>query len=471
MHKLLLMLIIVSTAASLSAKNLRFLQTVQPYNYELLDVEIDGDLMIVPAGLGGAEIYDISDPRNPEPRGNMALRGCNWDRSYNWDIGDGFAIGTARDCGFGVFDITDPELPRLFALHHPDADFIADPISSRKASMEDVEIVGDVAIFAAHFSGLVFYDMSNRSNPKYMTHVRIDNAWSLTVNDGIAYVANGESGISIVSFRNVNTPHVLSEAQTSGAARDIQYKDGLVFVAVGTAGVDVFDVSNSSNPVLLDNYKTTGFNSRVAVHLPYISASSWDQVHVLKWDGARLKLHGYKDTGGRVMAVGSPGGAIVYSAEWEVMRVFEVDEIVEPDIDVSTRRLDYGEVDIGDTKVLTIEIENSGGAALEIVDIAFTYDDFSVAEPAFTILANTKKKINVTYTAQNSTVGGSMILFTNDPDEAQVFVRMLGNNAAEVQEGDVARIFELPVIANGSGTISLEDLRGRVVVLAMFASW
>ena len=471
MNKLHFLTFIIIFAGTLSAKNLRFVQTVQPFNYELIDVEIDGDLMIIPAGLGGAEIYDISDPRNPEARGNMALRGCSYDRSYNWDIGDGFAIGTARDCGFGVFDITDPDRPQMRALHNPNNDYAADGAAGEQASMEDVEIVGDIAIFAAHFSGLVFYDMSSISSPKYITRLRTDNAWSLAVHDGIAYVADGEAGLVVVSFKNPNTPLKIGEAKTNGAARDIQYKDGLVFVAVGAGGVDVFDVSTPSNPVLLDNFKTSGFNSRVAVHLPYVSASSWDRLHVLKWDSSELSLHGYKNTGGRVMAVGSPGGNIVYSAEWEVMRVFEIADIAEPDIDIAVRALDFGQVDVGDVKELTIDIENNGAAALQIFDTAFTFDDFSVDEPAFTVFAHSKKTINVSYTPQSSTVGGNMIFFTNDPDEERVHVRMSGNNAGEVQEGDDAVTFELPVISNGSGTISLEELRGRVVVLAMFASW
>ncbi len=463
--------LLLAFVALLPAKNLKFIQTVDPFNYELIDVEIDGDLMIVPAGLGGAEIYDISDPRNPTPLGNMELRGCAWDRSYNWDVGGRYAVGTGCDCGFGIFDIIDPNRPLLVKLYDPNDDFDADPLSNRKASMEDVEIVDDVAIFAAHFAGLVFYDISNPGAPKYLNRIRTNNAWSLTVHEGVAYVADGDAGIVSISIKDKKAPFVLGSAATGGTARDIRYNDGLLFVAVGTAGVDVFDVSNPSEPTLLDNFPTGGFTSRVAVHLPYISASSWDRLHVLKWDGARLNLYGYKNTGGRVMAVGSPGGDIVYSAEWEVMRVFQITEIAEPDIDVSTRMLDFGRVEVGTNKTLALDVENNGGSDLHIRDIAFAHDDFTTMTTDLTLPPYSKKTLNVIYTPSGNPVAGSMILFTDDPDEEHIFIRMAGNNGGEVQEGEPAPNFELPIIANGSGTLSLEELRGRVVVLALFASW
>ena len=471
MRKIPLFILICSLAGFLPAKNLRFVQTINPFNYELIDVEIDGNLMIVPAGLGGAEIYDISDPLNPATRGNMELRGCAWDRSYNWDIGGAYAVGTARDCGFGVFDISNPDFPKLATVHDANDDVLPNTIAVRKVSLEDVEIVDDVAIFAAHGAGLIFYDLANAAFPKYLNNVSTDNAWSLAVDDGIVYVADGEFGIAVVSIKNINTPHLLGRAQTSGTARDIRFKDGLVFVAVGNAGVDVFDVGNPSNPVFLADYKTSGFTSRVAVHLPYVSASSWNQLNVLKWENSQLSLYGYKNTGGRVMAVGSPGGDIVYSAEWEEMHIFKVGEIAEADIDVSTRILDYGQVAIGETKTLPIKMENNGDSELQVLDTAFTYDEFSVDSPSFTLAPHSKKTIDVLYAPQRTFVSGSMIFFTNDPDEEQIFVRTLGNNADEVQEGEDAPGFDVKVIANGSGRINLEDLRGRVVVLAMFASW
>lgn len=462
------LLFVFFLAFALEARNLTFVRTINPINYELIDVEVDGDWMIIPAGLGGAELYDLSDPRQPKSVGSMDLRRCRWGRSYNWDIEGTLAIGTARECGFAVYDISTPSDPTL--LEHRVADNDFDGVG-REVSLEDVEIVGNLAIFAAHGSGLVFYDISVPSSPRFIRYFETQNAWSLAVHDNFVFVADGEDGIKIIRIDNPLSPQLRGSAPTSGAAQDIQYRDGELFVAVGTAGVDVFDVSSPANPTLLANYETSGFTSRVAVHNDLVSLSSWDQLHVLRWQKPNLELVGYKNTGGRLMAVGSPGGNIIYAAEWEELHVYEFGPVESSDIDASTRVLDFGEVAFDEQATLQLTLENNGDSPLQVQDIAFTYDDFDTPSKSFTIAPHSEKTIDVIYTPTRLFVGGNMIVFSNDPDEPQIYIETRGNNSDEVQPGDIADNFELPVLVNGSGTLSLEELRGRVVVLAIFASW
>ena len=57
-------------ASSLPGKNLRLLQEIDPSNHELLDIGSSKDLAIIAGGLGGTAIYDISNPKNPNPFNN-----------------------------------------------------------------------------------------------------------------------------------------------------------------------------------------------------------------------------------------------------------------------------------------------------------------------------------------------------------------------------------------------------------------
>ena len=57
--------LIVAGSVMLNGKNLTILETIDPSNHELLDVEISGNYMIIPGGLGGASVFDVSDPVNP----------------------------------------------------------------------------------------------------------------------------------------------------------------------------------------------------------------------------------------------------------------------------------------------------------------------------------------------------------------------------------------------------------------------
>jgi len=82
----------------------------------------------------------------------------------------------------------------------------------------------------------------------------------------------------------------------------------------------------------------------------------------------------------------------------------------------------------------------------------------------------TSKKVDVTYNAINNSAGGVLEIVSNDPDEGTVHVVLKGNNFG-VDIGVPAPDFDLPYIANGSGSLHLQDLVGKVVVLAFFASW
>ena len=49
------------------AKNLTLENRFNPPARELMDVEIIGDIMIIPGNLDGYDFYDISNPTNPTP--------------------------------------------------------------------------------------------------------------------------------------------------------------------------------------------------------------------------------------------------------------------------------------------------------------------------------------------------------------------------------------------------------------------
>ena len=466
------MLSILILLSSLAAKNLKILKTVSPFNYEQIDVEIDGNRMIIPAGLGGAEIYDISDPKNPQSIGNIELFNCRWGRTYNWDLFKDYAIGTARECGFAIYNIANPARPQLLAFRNANDDFDPTPGRQGGASLEDVEVHKNTAIFAAHAAGLVFYDIDPLSSPIYLGHLKTTNAWSLAIDatNDFAFVADGDGGIKVINIRNPKNPSQIGSAPTSGTARDIRIHNNYLFVAVGAAGIDVFDIGSPSMPRLVDNFPTTGFTSRVAVHGDLVSLSSWDRLHVLRFQNDQLELVGYKNTGGRLMAVGTAGGKIIYGAEWEALRVYEYGEINAPDIDLSSRALDF-KAQIGASETLPLTIENNGGEPLNIPGMAFSDDDYTTPQTTLTIAPRNSKTIDITYTPTRSSAAGNVLFFTNDPDEEELYAQLRGNNACDVQEGDVAPGFNLPVIANGSGLVSLDELQGRVVVLAIFASW
>ena len=471
----LFMLISVLFYSSLMGKNLQILKNIEPLNYEQIDVEIDGNLMIITGGLGGAVLYDISDPGNPISLSDLRLGGCPWGRTYSWDINDdaSLAIGTSRECGIGIFDISQTSNPKRLISYRPSLDSHVPEASGFEVSVEDVEIVGDYAILAAHSDGILIYDISSPVSPQFVSQVATNNAFSLAVDNNFVYVADGDKGLKIIDISQISTPRLVSSLETSGSAKDIRYKNDYVFMAVGAAGVDVAEVSDPELPVLLDSFETRGFASKVAINNQgnLVSVSAWVDIEVLEWNGVNLNLVGYKNTAGRVMAVGMATEGIIYSAEWEDLIVYQYGSSQFSDIDIFPRFLDFSHLLDGQSETLSVEVESNGLIPLNISTIISNHEDFTFQPTVTSINPGESQVLQITYTANSQTAGGQLLLYSDDPDEGIATVKLSGNAINNIAVGQPAPNFELPVIANGKNTLGLSDFAGQVVVVAFFGWW
>ena len=96
------------------AKNLTLENRINPPNRELMDIEIIGDIMIIPGNLDGYDFYDISNPTAPViltnfevPSGNRALRGLWVSAKENVAY---FTCRT-RQNGSAIVEFSDPYNP------------------------------------------------------------------------------------------------------------------------------------------------------------------------------------------------------------------------------------------------------------------------------------------------------------------------------------------------------------------------
>jgi parallel beta-helix repeat protein len=70
----------------------------------------------------------------------------------------------------------------------------------------------------------------------------------LSVQDGVAYIAAGETGLVILDVSSPSYPQYLGVYNTSGYAYDLKVKDGYAYVADGANGLVVVDVSDPDSP-------------------------------------------------------------------------------------------------------------------------------------------------------------------------------------------------------------------------------
>jgi hypothetical protein len=444
-----------------SGWNLTQLTSFYPTSFELLDVEISGDHAYVPGGLGGLSIIDVSNPSSLKSVGSFIASGCEYGRIYAWHVDGNTMYGSGRDCGFKIVDISDKGSPELIADY-----------GAAGRSYEHSDGFGEYLFAAAHTDGVEIIDISDPSFALSAALVPTDNAWAVEVSaDGhYLYVADGAGGLKIIDINEPTLSQLIGDAPTSGTAKDVASTGQFIFVAVGAAGVDMIDVSDPFDPILVANYNTTGYASRVAVSDSLVVVSDWDDVEVLAWnDLPSLTLAGYKNTGGRVMAVNMIGD-LIYSAEWVGLHTFQFGPIYAPDLDVSPKSLDFPHTAIDSCRESVVSVMNNGTEPLQLESASVNNGDYQVTIPTGGIPPGTAVEGTITYCATSESGQGRLTLQSNDPDESVVTVDLDGNSTWGLEVGESAPNFTLSAV-NEYPAVNLSQLHGQVVVVAFFASW
>ena len=232
----------------------------------------------------------------------------------------------------------------------------------------------------------------------------------------------------------------------------------------------MFDISSPGAPRLVANYNTSGYASRVSVSGNLVAVSDWDDVEVLEWSPIpSLSLVGYKNTGGRVMAV-AMRDSVIFSAEWVRFRTFKYGEVEEADLDLSTRQVEFPFLTAPACLTDTITLTNNGHSILLIDDVSIQHDDFQLDLQANSIPPLSTLELVVTYCASDGAGRATLVVNSNDPDESVASVRLNGNPVYGLDIGMDAPDFTLEAV-NRLAPVTLSDLRGQPVLLAFFATW
>jgi hypothetical protein len=445
------------------SKNLTLENRFNPPARELMDVEIVGDIMIIPGNLDGYDFYDISNPTLPVHISNTEVPMGNRSQPGLWvSANDSIAFFSSRTRGDGpaIIDFSNPHIPELIGSL---------PSPGGNVSFEGSDIYGNLLAIACHEDGVLFYDISEPQNPNHTVTFETENAWSVEFIDP-QYMAIGddENGLIIYAYDCNEDSCLDSYLDTEGAVKDLAVFDYKLYVAEGSAGVSVWNVGNPSDPFLLDRYDTPGLANKISIFdSNRVAVSDWLDVKVLEWTGESLELVGYKSTGKRTMSIGARDG-VIYSAEWQHLQTFSFGEITDADLDISSWDISYPTLEIGESDTVELIIENNGQIPLGFTTPTFTHNDFSVVNFPDYLDAGLSTTAQVIYTRSNQNASGVMQITSNDPDEPEIEIQLIGNYEGGIV-GIEAPDFTLPIVANGTGDFTLSDHLGKIVVIAFFA--
>ncbi len=456
---LILMMTLFITIA-VHPRNLAIRHSGSLENYELLDVYIHGHYAFIPAGLGGLNIVDISNPGFPHVVSDYHATGCDWGRLYAWTVNGNYAYGTGRECGMRIIDISNINHPEFMGSY-------SDPNLDNER-YEHPSSYGNLIFAARHQAGVEVLSVAESWLPTQIAIIPTHNAWATLAHEDYLYVADGSAGIRIYDITLPHEPHFIAQLPSSGSAKHLDIVGDRLFVAVGAGGVDMIDISDPTHAVFMSNYNTSGYASRVAANDSLVAVSDWDDVEVLGYQNGNMTLKGYKNTGGRVMALNMVGNTIL-SAEWERLTVLEYEHISAADLDISISKLEFPRVPEGESELRTLRVENNGG---EVLDLAPSIDnsDFQVTLDEDVIAPGGETFVEILYTPGDGNWRAFLNLNSNDPDEPAPVVLVTGNYPHGPMVGDAAPGFSLPRV-NGSGYLTLADLEGSPTVIAFFTAW
>ncbi len=443
---------------------------------ELADLEVAGDTLWFCTSVIGLQAYDISDPARLRKLDDLAPSGGNqtYPRCQHLSVAeDGRVYATnrsnsiSRQSFVAVVDGRDPEnLVELGALNTPD-------------NVEGSAVVGDLLFVAAHEDGLIAYRRGEGAQLTELGRLQdgLSNAWTVRVRDGLAYVADGGGGISVVDVSDPAAMSHITSLELGGAVKDLELDGDRLWVAAGAAGLAVVDLAEPRAPALIELENTPGSALGVASGGDAVYVADWNDVRVFDVSDrsdARLvgqePLHVASGDSSRTLGIAAKGET-VFSGNWtELVAYRHHPGVSAPDLTVSPQRIALPDPDeLGEARASAV-LRNVGARALTISDLAADRSSLSFEnlEPG-TLEPGEERTVTVlNESSSTAALDGWLAILSDDPDEPRKCLPVQGNNSGRTV-GDSAPAASFVDLEGGEHR--LEDLEGSPVFLAYFATF
>ncbi len=194
------------------------------------DIALSGGHAYIFNGAQGFRVFDVSDPDSPALAATLPLPGAT---GWRLAVAGNHAFVTDTSAGLRVIDVTSPTAPAAVAVL---------PVSG---GAQSVAVAGTLAYVGNTGNMVYVVDVSNPASPVLVAPVSeyLSNPADLAAANGFLFVANGDSGISILSIAVPTHPELVGTADTPGQTRGFAIAAGLIGVADLYLGAAFFDFS------------------------------------------------------------------------------------------------------------------------------------------------------------------------------------------------------------------------------------
>jgi len=425
---------------------------------------LGSDRVLLCSGTNGLGLYDVSDLDAPSRTGGVSLGPPAGFRCQHLALsGEGAVIATHHgdetgDGWIALIDASDPTAPVAVASWNQPG-----------VEPEGVAFDGDMALVAAHESGLLRFDVSAGALGSPTTLADdIGNAYSVAV-DAIGRIAVGTVEGEVLLLDSAGT--TLGSIAVSGPVRDVEWlADGSVVAICGSSGLDRIDLQAGTVEAHADVYGSA--LDAVEMEDGSIVVADWNDLRM--FDGETLDLLGTEAPG----ASGGPAVALlgidryedtVFVAEWQGLRTFTWDPMVSaPDIRADVASIDLGTLASGEPAAWSLVLRNEGPKPLTISSITSSDAAVSLSASSMEIAAGGADFVEVAWVSTGGTLSARVTLRSDDPDEPEIVVPVDANQPT-TGVGDLVPDFSY-VAVNGTETWRSRDLGGPAL-LTYFATF
>ncbi len=228
-----------------------------PLSGKIYAIEVDGTFAYMGAG-EELVVFDVTNPIKPIQIASLGLLG---DSVQDIQIVGDLAFIATGTAGLHIINVVDPYQPaKVSRLETP-------------GQASGVYVVDGYAYLAAG-SGLIILDVSDPEKPAPVAFSET-LGWDsdVIVAKGYAYVASGEEGVRVVDVSNPHAPTIIGSIDTPNDANGIFAESDLLFIAAGSGGLQIVNISDPSNPKEV-SVEDTGYARQVIVSSGYAYIAS-----------------------------------------------------------------------------------------------------------------------------------------------------------------------------------------------------
>ena len=380
------------------------------------DVAVSGNYALVADDNAGLRIIDISNPAQPREFGYYNMPDC----AYGVAAFGSYALVADYHSGLRIIDISNPAQPRETGYYDTPDNALA------------VVVYNNYALVADEHSGLRIIDISNPAQPRETGYYDTPGyAMGVAVYDHYTLVSDYNSGLRIIDISNPAQPREAGYYDTPGYAMGVAVYGNYALVADAESGLCIIDISNPAQPRETGFYDTPDCPFGVAVYRHYaLVADRRSGLRLIDISNpAQPREVGFYDTPGYAVDVAVYGNYALVADETSGIRILDISDFITQIIAVDTELLDFGCVDVNTREERTLIIRNSGVADLVVFDVIVEGDYFSSDfEGEFVLEPDESAEVTVTFAPEEAgDIAGTLTIYSNDPDDPEVIVRLSGN--------------------------------------------